>query len=113
MKDAVVFERFVDPNTIDERNVQEIDTPDNTYDSWEIADYNNPIAGIAVGSVDHLIGEVFLQTELLGLPERQLSAYKKLIRRKFWDWFNSNLPNPTGLADVSHQARLSQGIEKE
>jgi len=102
----------VDPSAVDPEDVEMIDRPDNTYDSWEIADYDNPVAGITVANVDNLIGKLFIQTELLNLPERQYNAYKKIVRELFWEWFNSNLPNPTGLADVSHQARVSQGIEK-
>lgn len=109
----VKFEGFVDPKGINPNDVQVIDTPDNTYDSWDISDYDNPVAGIGVLDVDHLIGQVFMQTELLGLPERQHNAYKKVIRKMFWDWYNTNLPNPTGLSDVSHQARVYHQIEKE
>ena len=103
----------IDPSTVNMEDVEVIDTPDNTYDCWEIEDYDNPVAGITVGSVDTLIGRIFLHTELLGLPERQLNAYKKVVRDNFWEWYNNNLPNPTGLADVSHQARVAQGIEKD
>lgn len=112
-REKVLFEGFVDPHSVDEKDVVMIDTPDNTYDSWDIADYDNPIAGITVNDVDVLIGDVFMQTELLGLPERQLSAYKKVVRQTFWNWYNTNLPNPTGLSDVSRQARVANGIERE
>lgn len=77
----------------------------------DIEDYNNPIVEIGVGNVDYLISEIFLQTEILGLPERQLGAYKKIVRRQFWSWFNGNLPNPHNLADPSSQARQYHGIE--
>lgn len=82
-----------------------------TQEPMDIKDYNNPTVEISVGNVDYLISEIFLQTELLGLPERQLGAFKKIVRRQFWDWFNAGLPNPHGLADPSHQARVYHGIE--
>lgn len=78
----------------------------------QIEDFNNPIAKVSVNNLDYLIGEIFLQTELLGLPERQHQAYKKIVRAKFWEWYNGHLPNRTGLADPSYQARQYHGIEK-
>lgn len=76
-----------------------------------IKDYDNPIAEVTVTDLDYLIGRVFTHTELLGLPDRQLSAYKGVTRKLFWDWYNSHFTNPSGLADVSRQARIAQGIE--
>lgn len=77
-----------------------------------IRDYDNPQAQVGVLQMDYLIGQVFTHSELLGLTDRQLSAYKKTLRDMFWDWYNSQLPNPSGLADISHQARLHHGIEQ-
>lgn len=78
----------------------------------DIADYDHPIANVTVESLDYFIGQVFTHTELLGLPERQLNAYKSVLRDMFWKWYNNHLPNPHGLSDPSHQARVRAGIDK-
>lgn len=97
-----------------DKNVQAVDKADplkvDTY-ADNIADYDNPKIGVTVSSFDYLIGKLFNHTELLGLPERQLSAYKGSVRDMFWDWFNDQLPNPHALADPSRQGRIAQGIE--
>lgn len=77
----------------------------------DIKDYDNPVIGIGVLEFDYLIGKLFNHAELLGLPERQLAAYRSSVRDMFWEWFNTWLPNPKGLADVSYQARVAQGVE--
>jgi len=78
----------------------------------DITDYGHPIANVNVESLDYFIGQLFQQTELLGLPERQGGAFKSIVRDMFWKWYNNHLPNPTGLADPSHQARVRAGIDK-
>lgn len=78
----------------------------------DIEDYNNPHANISVGQMDYLVGQIFTHTELLGLTDRQLSAYKATLRKMVWDWYNQALPNPSGLSDVSYQARIHHGIEQ-
>lgn len=78
----------------------------------DIEDYDHPIAKVTVESLDYFIGTVFTHTELLGLPDRQLKAYKSILRDMFWKWYNNHLPNPHGYSDVSHQARVRAGIEK-
>lgn len=79
----------------------------------DIEDYDHPQAKVNVEYMDYLIGKVFTHTELLGLTDRQLSAYKSTLRQMFWGWYNQALPNPHGLADVSLQARRRAGIEKD
>lgn len=83
--------------------------------SWkkatEIRDYDNPVAEVVVQDVDYLIGQLIRHSELLGLTERQLGAHKSVLRELVWGWYNSVLPNPSGLADVSKQGRQAQGIE--
>lgn len=66
---------------------------------------------IGVENFDWLIGQVFTHVELLGLPDRQLTAYKSSLRKMCWEWYNQFVNNPQGLADPSHQARISAGIE--
>lgn len=73
----------------------------------------NPYTGnitVGVANFDYLIGDVFTHFELLGLTDRQLSALKKTTREMFWNWYNSHLPNPMGLADPSKQAREEVGL---
>lgn len=80
-------------------------------------DFDNPIIKIGVQDVDHLIGKVFEHCELVGMTDRQLSAYKSSLRDIFWDWFNMYMQtqgiDQSGLADPSKQARIAQSIEKE
>lgn len=64
-----------------------------------------------VMSFDYLIGKVFTHSELLGLTDRQLTAYKSTLRQMFWDWYNRHMDNPHGFADPSRQARVEAGIE--
>jgi hypothetical protein len=64
-----------------------------------------------VKSFDHLIGEVFTHVELLGLPDRQIAAYKKSLRSIFWGWYNSHIDNEFGMVDPSRAARVDAGIE--
>ncbi len=64
-----------------------------------------------VQQFDWLIGKVFNHTELLGLPDRQLKAYRSSLRTMFWDWYNSHMENLSGLSDPSYQARVEAGIE--
>lgn len=78
----------------------------------DMEDYDHPIANVTVESLDYFIGQVFTHTELLGLPERQLKAFRSTLRDMFWKWYNNHLPNPSGLADPSHQARVRAGIDK-
>lgn len=80
--------------------------------SEEPMDYDNPKAAVTVESLDYLIGRLFTHTELLGLPDRQLKAYQSTVRKMFWEWYNNHLPNPSGLVDISHQARVRAGIEQ-
>ena len=68
---------------------------------------------IYVDDFDYLIGKLFTHTELLGLPERQLSAFKSTTREMFWDWYNAYMENSMGFADPSHQHRVEAGIEKQ
>jgi len=77
----------------------------------DIPDYDHPKIEICVEHFDRLIGQVFKHSELLGLTDRQLTAYKSILRQMFWDWYNSFLPNPHGLADPSKQGRVAAGIE--
>lgn len=74
-------------------------------------DYDNPIIKIGVKDLDFLIGRVFEHCELVGMTDRQLSAFKSSLRDIFWDWFNQYIDNPAGLADPSKQARIVTGIE--
>ncbi len=78
----------------------------------DIADYDSPIANVTVESLDYFIGQLFTHTELLGLPERQLAAYRSTVREMFWKWYNNHLPNPHGYSDPSHQARVRAVIEQ-
>jgi hypothetical protein len=78
----------------------------------DIADYDNPLAGVNVQSFDYFLGKLFTHFELLGLPERQALALRSSTRQVAWDWYDNLLPNPNGLASVSMQARKNQGIEK-
>lgn len=68
---------------------------------------------IYVDNFDYLIGKLFTHTELLGLPERQLSAFKSTTREMFWDWYNAYMINEHGFADPSRQHRIEAGIEKQ
>ena len=68
---------------------------------------------VNVANFDYLIGKLFTHTELLGLPERQLSAFKSTTRDMFWEWYNAFMENETGLSDPSHQWRVEAGIEKQ
>jgi len=68
---------------------------------------------INVAQFDYLIGKLFTHTELLGLPERQLGAFKSTSRDMFWEWYNACMDNETGLADPSYQWRVEAGIEKQ
>jgi len=73
----------------------------------------NGLITVNVANFDYLIGKLFTHTELLGLPERQLSAYKSTTREMFWDWYNTFMENEYGYADPSHQWRVEAGIEKQ
>lgn len=86
-----------------------------TVDTWldNIQDYDNPLIGVNVESFDELLGKLFTNFELLGLPERQGKALTGSVRRMAWEWFDRHLPNPSGLASPSMQARRSRGIEPE
>lgn len=85
---------------------------DTVLDNQEdIKDYDNPIIEVDVKSFDYLIGKLFSQLELLGLPDRQAQAYRSSVRRMFWEWYNNHLPNPHGLSDPSLQGRRAQGLE--
>jgi hypothetical protein len=83
-------------------------------DTWQkdIADYRNPTIGANVDSFDELLGKLFVNFELLGLPERQAKALTGSVRRMGWEWFDRHLPNPSGLASPSLQARRERGIDK-
>lgn len=82
-------------------------------DTWEddIRDYDNPLIGVNVDSFDFLLGKMFLTFELLGLPDRQAKALKATIRRTGWEWYDNHLPNPSGLASPSLQARRLRQID--
>jgi hypothetical protein len=67
---------------------------------------------VNVANFDYLIGKLFTHVELLGLPDRQLSAFKSTTRDMFWDWYNAFMENEMGYADPSHQWRVDAGIEK-
>lgn len=84
-------------------------------DTWldDIQDYDNPLIGVNVQSFDYLLGKLFTHFELLGLSERQALALRSSVRQMAWEWFNTHLPNPSGLADPSLQARRTAGIEKD
>ena len=73
--------------------------------------YNADIK-IDVQGLDFLIGKVFLHTELLGLTDRQLTAYRATLRQMCWDWYNSHMENAMGYADPSKQARVEAGIDQ-
>jgi len=86
-----------------------------TPDTWleEIQDYDNPLIGVNVPSFDDLLSKLFINFELLGLPDRQAQALKSSVRRMGWEWFDHHLPNPRGLASPSLQARRSlEGFTK-
>lgn len=87
-----------------EKKVNAIHT---TPDTWleEIQDYDNPLIGVNVFSFDDLLAKLFINFELLGLPDRQAQALKSSVRRMGWEWFDRHLPNPRGLASPSLQAR--------
>lgn len=81
-----------------------------------LANENAPYSGqikTDVLSFDNLIGSVFTHSELLGLTDRQLTAYKSTLRQMFWDWYNKHLDNPNGFSDPSRQARVEAGIEQQ
>lgn len=71
----------------------------------------NSYVEVDVAYFDYLLGKLFSHTELLGLSDRQLTAYKSTVRQMFWDWYNRLFDNPTGLADPSKQLRIDAGIE--
>lgn len=79
----------------------------------DIQDYDNPEISVTVSGMDSLVGKVFTHSELLGLTDRQRAAYQSTLRQIFWDWYNIQLSNPSGLADPSRQARRHHGIEQE
>jgi len=85
--------------------------PKNPFQLEEPKDYDNPIAKVDVLNFDHLIGELMNQAEMLGLTDRQHSAYKASLRRLCWDWYNRQFDNPSGLSDISLQARRHHGID--
>lgn len=74
-------------------------------------DYQHAKITIGVENFDYLIGLIFTHVELLGLPDRQLSAYKSSLRKLGWEWYNRFVDNPHGFSDPSHQARVSAGVE--
>lgn len=82
-------------------------------DTWldEIQDYDNPMIGVNVHSFDGFLGELFMQFELLGLPDRQAKALRSSVRRMAWKWYDRHLPNPNGLASPSLQARRLARID--
>lgn len=86
----------------------------NAVDTWQkdIRDYNNPLIGVNVESFDELLGKLFVNFELLGLPERQAKALTSSVRRMGWEWFDKHLPNPNGYSSPSLQARRERGIDK-
>lgn len=84
-------------------------------DTWndEIRDFNNPLIGVNVPSFDGFLAELFTQFELLGLPDRQAKALTSSVRKMAWKWYDRHLPNPTGLASPSRQARRNLGKKIE
>lgn len=80
-------------------------------DTWneEIRDFDNPLIGVNVHSFDDFLGKLFMYFELLGLPDRQAKALTSSVRRMAWEWYDRHLPNPTGLASPSLQARRNIG----
>ena len=87
----------------------------NAVDTWnkEIRDFNNPLIGVNVPSFDDFLAKLFTNFELLGLPERQAKALTSSVRRMGWEWYDKHLPNPTGLASPSRQARRNLGKQIE
>ena len=85
----------------------------NVVDTWleDIRNYDDPRIGVNVYSFDELLGKLFVNFELLGLPERQAKALTGSVRRMAWEWYDKHLPNPQGLASPSMQARRAAGIE--
>lgn len=85
----------------------------NAVDTWQkdIRDYNNPLIGVNVASFDDLLKKLFVNFELLGLPERQAKALTASVRRMGWEWYDHHLPNPNGLASPTYQARRAMGIK--
>lgn len=95
------------------------DRTEEPVEQAKVEDYTRNKA-VAYGSIvvnvsgfDYLIGELFTHVELLGLPDRQLSALKSTTRKMFWDWYNNHMDNEIGLADPSRQWRVEAGIEKQ
>lgn len=106
------------PSRNDDRMKEKIDNSEfsnanhNEVDTWleDIRDYDNPLIGVNVYSFDALLGKLFTTFELLGLPERQGSALKGSVRKMAWEWYDKHLPNPSGLASPSLQARRAANI---
>lgn len=71
----------------------------------------NPKIEVDVNSVNHLLGKILTQADLLGLGDKQHKAYRSTLYQLVWDWYNKHMDNETGLADPSKQARIEAGIE--
>jgi hypothetical protein len=98
-----------------ERWIDRMNVPEEfkKVDTWEddIKDYDNPLIGVNVDSFDELLGKLFTTFELLGLPDRQGKALRSTIRKMSWEWYDKHLPNPSGLASPSLQARRLRQID--
>jgi hypothetical protein len=84
---------------------------DKFLETRDESEYDSSIK-VDVLEFDVLIGETFALSELLGLSDRQITAYKATLRRNFWDWYNTKMENSMGFADPSRQARIDKGIEQ-
>lgn len=71
----------------------------------------DPTIKVGVESVNHLLGKILTQAEILGLGESQYQAYRSTLKEMVWDWYNRHMNNPSGYADPSRQARVEAGIE--
>ena len=98
-----------------EATVETVQVPKwQAVDTWQddLRDYNNPLIGVNIESFDDFLGKLFANFELLGLPDRQAKALVGSVRRMAWEWYDKHLPNPSGLASPSMQARRESGIDK-